>query len=341
MKKILVAEVNWLGDAILTTPVFKALKKKLPSSYLGVMAVERVRGVFDDNPYIDEVVIFDEKNKQKGFFQKLKFIKSLKKKNFDTVFFIHRSFTRILICFFAGIKERTGYKRLKSFLFLTRRISPPKEPVSRQERYLYLFERSGITIDDRMPEFFVPPQVSARVDSWLKPLCAKHSFIVGVNPSANWALKRWPQEYFSQLCDRLVKEFNCAVIFTGAGKEASVIEAVRRNMQERSYDFCGKTNLKELAALIKNTKVFISNDSGPAHLAGALGVKTLVIFGPTSEAVTSPKGKYVEIVRSDNAGCDIPCYKTDCKDNVCMSSIGVEKVYLSVKRMLVDEKKGS
>jgi len=76
MKKILIVEVNWLGDAILTTPVFKALKKKFPSSYVGVMAVERVKGVFDDNPYIDEVVVFDEKSQHKSIFQKLKFIEA-------------------------------------------------------------------------------------------------------------------------------------------------------------------------------------------------------------------------------------------------------------------------
>jgi len=99
MKKILVVEVNWLGDAILTTPVFKALKEKYPCSYTGVMAVERIRGVFEGNPYIDEVIVFDEKGAQKNILEKIKFINFLRKKRFDAVFLIHRSLPAPLFVF--------------------------------------------------------------------------------------------------------------------------------------------------------------------------------------------------------------------------------------------------
>ncbi|MFH1503827.1 MAG: lipopolysaccharide heptosyltransferase II [Candidatus Omnitrophota bacterium] len=358
MKKILVVEVNWLGDALLTTPVFKALKKQYPSSYLGVMAVERVREVFEDNPYIDEVIVFDEKGREKTIREKIKFIKFLKKKRFDTVFLIHRSFTRALICFLAGIKNRIGYSRFKNFFILNQRIYPIRSNslrvdaaptgwasngvnessnlIHRQDRYIYLFEKVGVKIEDKQGQFFVSAQAQKKADFWLEPIRKKHSLLVGINPSANWGLKRWPKEYFVELCRRLIKELNCAVIFIGAKKEKAYIEEILQNIGYQAYNFCGRTSLKELAALIKGSNLFISNDSGPAHLSASLGIKTLVIFGPTSEQVTSPKGKYVKVIKKD-VGCQIPCYELNCSDNICMKNVKVDQVYLEAKRILTDE----
>ncbi len=139
MEKILVVTVNWLGDAIMTTPVFKALKGKFPKSHVGVLAVERAKAVFDDNPYIDEVIVFDEK--RTSLQTKIDFARELKKKEYDTVFLIHRSFTRAFICWMAGIKQRIGYARFKNTLVLTKKIKPPRALLHRQDYYLYLFER--------------------------------------------------------------------------------------------------------------------------------------------------------------------------------------------------------
>ena len=133
MERILIVSINWFGDCLMTTPVFKAIKDKFPSVYLAVMAPERVSGVFDDNPFIDQVIIFDEKKNQKGLLAKLKFINYLKAQKFDTVFLIHRSLTRALICWLAGIKSRIGHLRLKNSLILTHPVSVPRIPPHRQD----------------------------------------------------------------------------------------------------------------------------------------------------------------------------------------------------------------
>ncbi|MFH1518940.1 MAG: lipopolysaccharide heptosyltransferase II, partial [Candidatus Omnitrophota bacterium] len=293
MNRILIVGVNWLGDSLLTTPVFKALKKKFPGSYLGVMVVERVREVFEDNPYIDEVIIFDERGRQRSFFAKLKFIQLLRKKKFDTVFLIHRSFTRALICFLAGIRLRIGYRRLKNSFILNKKIEPSQDLVHRQDHYLYLFEKTGIAIEDRLPSFFIPENVRGKVDRDLEPLKKEQACLIGINPSANWELKRWPRSYFANLADCLARDFKAAIIFIGTEAQRTLIEGVRAKMSQNSFNFCGKTSLKELGSLMQNLKLFISNDSGPAHLAVSLEVSTLVIFGPTSPLATAPRGRAV------------------------------------------------
>jgi len=201
---------------------------------------------------------------------------------------------------------------------------------------LRLFEKTGINIKDRMPQFFIPRGIGDKVCVDLAPIKQKYAYLVGINPSANWPLKRWPAGYFAKLCDCLIKDCNCGVIFIGAEQEKPLIEEIIGQTQGKVYDFCGKTTLKELAALIENMNLFISNDSGPAHLSASLGIKTLVIFGPTADAVTSPKGRYVKVLKK-SVECEIPCYKLSCKDNICMKKIKVNDVFFEAKKMLADE----
>jgi lipopolysaccharide heptosyltransferase II len=332
MKRILVVNVNWLGDAIMTTPVFKALKERFPGAYVAVMVVERVREVFENNPYIDEIIIFDEKKARRGFFKKIQFIKTLRAKHFDTVFLIHRSFTRALICYFAGIKERIGYRRFKNILLLNKPINAPPPHTHRQDRYLYLLEACGIPID-RSAKVYINKAEKEKFSQFINETRKENKYIVGINPSANWRLKRWPLENFANLGDRLSEELNCAIFLIGAKPDTDAVKVVSEGMKHKPYDFSAKTNIKELAALMENMDLFISADSGPAHLAVAIGIKTIVLFGPTSQHITAPRGKSVKILRKP-LECDIPCYKLNCPDNFCMKNISVNDVFLQAKLCL-------
>jgi len=138
MEKILVVTVNWLGDALMTMPVFKALKEKFPDAYIGIMAHQRVCPLFEHNPYIDQVIPFDEKGQQRSWFRRLCFIRHLRKERYNTVFLIHRSFTKALICYLSGIPNRIGYRRLKTNFLLTKLIDSPPLPLHRQDYYCYL-----------------------------------------------------------------------------------------------------------------------------------------------------------------------------------------------------------
>ena len=261
------------------------------------------------------------------------FARELKKKEYDTVFLIHRSFTRAFICWMAGIKQRIGYARFKNTLVLTKKIKPPRALLHRQDYYLYLFERYGIPIKERYPQFFVPQDIRNKVNEYVKTIKGQYTHLVGINPSGNWHLKRWPRECFAELSDRIMSELNCLVVFVGTKENFRYIESVAARMKNKPLNMCGKTSLKELAALIEQTELFISNDSGPAHLAAALRVPTMVLFGPTVPQITSPRGQTVTIMRED-VRCKTPCYNLRCEDNICMKKIKVKNVFQKTKEHL-------
>jgi lipopolysaccharide heptosyltransferase II len=332
MNRILVVEVNWLGDCILTLPIFKALKEKFPLSYIGVMAPERVAEIFQDNPYIDEVIEFDEKTAHKSLISKIKFIKLLRKKKFDTAILIHRSFTRAFICVLAGIKTRIGFRRFKTSFVLTKKVTPPREPIHRGDYYFSLLEGIGIRIKDKTPCLFIKEGEPKHVESLVNDCGRKYSYLVAINPSANWPLKRWPWMNFVQLIGDLTN-IGCAVFLIGAQKDKNIVQKILERVGKCVFNLCGKTTLKELTAILDKMDILISSDSGPTHLAAALGKKVLVLFGPTSPLITGPRGKEVYILRGE-VGCKIPCYNLECKDNLCMKKITPQEVFIRVREIL-------
>jgi len=332
MKRILVVNVNWLGDCILTLPTFKALKEKFPSSYVGAMVVKRLKSIFENNPYIDEVIEFDEKTIHRSLISKIKFVNLLKKKNFDTAILIHRSFTRAFICTLAGIERRIGFKRLKNYFVLTLKVNYPQKDIHRADYYFSLFEKMGIPIRDRIPNFFIKDEEKQKAEDLLKDYKKNFSYLVALNPSSNWPLKRWPHKNFAHLINNL-GEINCGIFLIGAEKDKDVVKKILERVNTDVVNLCGKTSLQELAAILERMDILISGDSGPAHMAASLGIKVLVLFGPTSPLITGPRGENVYIFRKE-IDCKIPCYKLDCKDNLCMKRITPHEVLCKVRDIL-------
>jgi len=328
MRKILVVEVNWLGDCVMSLPVFSALKEKFRDSYIGVMCPERVKELFEIIPSVDEVIEFDEKDTHRGFLSKIKFIKELKKKRFDTAFLLHRSFTKALICKLANIKERIGFKRKKTKFLLTKRVKPQKS-LHRRDYYFSLFEATGVPIKDKMPRLTLTSPLISLANKFFRK---DDSFWIGINPSANWTLKRWPLFHFVSLIKYLLKE-DVKIVIVGQKKDQATGEKLASLEKERIFNLCGKTILKELISVLNQIDLFISADSGPAHLSSALGKETIVLFGPTSPSITAPSGEKVHILRKD-VGCKIPCYNLKCKDNICMKKITPEEVFLKIKEIM-------
>jgi lipopolysaccharide heptosyltransferase II len=339
MRRVLIVGVNWLGDAVMTTPAFRALKENNSSLYLAVMTVERTKGIFEDNPYIDEIIIFDERSTHRKVADKFRFIKYLRRKNIDTVFLIHRSFTRAAICWAAGIKTRIGYARLKNNFILSKKVSPLNEDAHRQDKYLGIFQARGVAFRTLTPQIFISEKTRKQAVNMIQALSGGCPLVIGVHVGANWASKRWRPDYFAQLCDRLIQELGAVVIFTGSKKDKALVDEVLGLMCQKPHDICGRTTLKGLAGLIEQMSLFISSDSGPAHLSAAVGTPTLILFGPTSEAQTAPRAKRVLFLRKYN-DCKIPCYDQSCKNNVCMSAISVEDAYQAVNKLLSSEEPG-
>ncbi|MCM8800955.1 MAG: lipopolysaccharide heptosyltransferase II [Candidatus Omnitrophica bacterium] len=333
-KKILIFNVNWLGDVLFSTATIRNIRRNYPESFIACIIPGGCYPILKDNPYLNEIIIFDEKDRHRGIFRKIDFIRLLKAKNFDVVFLLHRSFTRALICFLAGIPERIGYITKKRSFLLTRKI-PSLSPIEfhRIDYYLNIIEKAGLRVEDRFLDFFIQPQDSEFVDRFLKEnLLSDEDFLVGLNPGGNWLPKRWPKAYWAELADRLIKEFGAKVIFTGSIFDKKDIEDILGLMLQRPILTCGLFNLKQLGALCKRLKLFISADTGPLHIANTVGTRRIIaLFGPTSPQVTGPYPLKNVIILKKDVGCKIPCYTVDCQDNRCMKAITVDEVLEKVR----------
>jgi len=332
-RKILVVEVNWLGDVLFSTAAIRAIKNKYPDSYLACLLHKRCKEVLVGNPYVDEIIILDEEGEHRGFKGLIKLVRQLKVGKFDIVYLFHRSFTRTLACFLAGIKTRIGYFTAKRRCLLTESVSPPEGIFHRAAFYHYLVTRTLTNDKDILhSDFYVDDEDSAYVASVLEEEgLDKSAKVVVMHPSGNWPLKRWPKENFAQLADTLINEFGVSVVFSGAVKERDIIKDILDTMKNKAVSLCGRINLKQLGALLNKANIVISADSGPLHIAVALYRPTVALFGPTSIDVTGPLTKKDLILLKRGTDCAIPCYKEDCPDNVCMKNITPQDVAKAIE----------
>ncbi|MCA9399852.1 MAG: glycosyltransferase family 9 protein, partial [Candidatus Omnitrophica bacterium] len=195
MKRILVINVNWLGDVIFSIPVFKALRQAYPQARIVCMAVPRVREVLECVEAIDDIIEYDEKGRHWTPWGKLGLIIRLRREKFDTAFLLHGSKTRALLASWAAIPQRIGYDTKGRSKYLTKAIPVPKESLHRSEYYLRVIEEAGIKAQDKTPGLKISEKAKEEVKELLsrKGIAEPESFIV-INPGGNWDLKQWPKE---------------------------------------------------------------------------------------------------------------------------------------------------
>ena len=329
MGRILIVNVNWIGDVIFSTPFIKAVREAHPGSYVACLLHPRCVEILKDNPRIDEIIVYDEEGSHRSLLGKLKLITNLKNKKFDTAFILHRSFTKALITFLAGIKERIGYPTKHRSVFLTKAVEISDEEVSHKvEYFLNLARASGIDARDIAYEFFIKDSDRQRVRQFLKENgVLDKDLLVVLCPGGNWDMKRWPKENFAKLGDLFIDDLGAKVVISGAKKDMSLAEDIRKLMKGKPAISCGKTTLKELGALLERVDLAVANDTGPMHLAVAMKTNVVALFGPTSPHLTGPYGPGSYRVIWKNEECDTPCYDVACAENRCMALITVEEVF--------------
>ena len=335
MKRILVVNVNWVGDVIFSSPVFKALKEAYPQARISCLAVPRVQEVLESIPGIDEIILYDEEGGHKNPFVKLRFIYELKKRRFDAAFLLHRSLTRALLVFCAGIPQRIGYDTKRRGVFLTRRIQPATDAIHRCDYYLNVVRSFGIPVKDGTTSLNVTADAQTQVkDILLSHDVKEDDLLVVIHPGGNWNLKRWPKDNFILLAQRLSEDFQAQVVISGALQDVPLVEEIASQLKCRVIVLAGKINLKQLIALMRRADFVISADSGPLHIASSVGSDVIGIFGPTRPEVTGPRGKGRAFISFRDVGCNRkPCYYLQCPDNVCMQSVTVKDV-LDVVRQI-------
>ncbi|RJP29700.1 MAG: lipopolysaccharide heptosyltransferase II [Candidatus Omnitrophota bacterium] len=335
-KRILIFNVNWLGDVLFSTAVIRNLKRNYPDSYIACCVPGRCLQIIKGNPHLDEIIIYDERGKAKGLMPRLKFINMLKTKKFDTVYLLHRSFSRALMCRLAGIPERIGYHTKKRAFLLTKAIKQPKkDSMHRIDYYLNILKESGLACHDRHTEFTFDDMDMLAVGNFFKENdLDDKGLLIAINPGGNWLPKRWPKENWAKLADLIISELKAKVIITGGSQDLKLSKEIEGLMKNKPVISVDIFNLKQLGALLSRIPLFITADSGPLHIASSVGCRNIIaIFGPTSASVTGPvPGDNTLIIQKD-VGCKIPCYEVKCPDNRCMKAITPEEVLKEIKKI--------
>lgn len=335
MKRILVVNVNWLGDVVFSTPVFRALKEKYPCASITCLVVPRVATVIQQIPFVDEIIVYDEKGRDRFLWGKIRLVSHLRSKKFDVAFLLHGSWTRALIVFLAGIPLRVGYDVKKRGWLLTHRVFVEKGLIHRSDAYLKVLEPLKISVGDRTTFLDTSEDAMTGIRTLLFNAGIKENDLcVVAHIGGNWDLKRWPFENFAKLFDILAENLNAKIVICGGQDDIALAQKVCSLTKHKPYILAGKTTFIELVALMKMASVVVSADSGPLHIASSVGAKVVGLFGPTHPFVTGPRGSGKNSFIFHDVGCNkTPCYYLNCPDNVCMKAITVDDVIQKIREL--------
>lgn len=341
-QRVLIVKPSSLGDIIHSLPFLKALKGLYPEAELYWLVNRGFEKILEGNPYLSGIIPFDRsiwsrdpKKGIKGFIEIVKTIRSMK---FDMVFDLQGLFRSGLISFLTGSKERIGlkYSRELSSIFYTKRLGYSKNDNHAVLRNLSILSETrliekdlGIPVEEVEFRIIITDKEKERIKELLS--FREEDTYIAFNPFGGWKSKRWGVDKYIRLGNLLRKE-GYRIVLLGGPKDIEEAKMIASNMEGEPILTAGRTDLKELAALLKHVNLLVTNDTGPMHIAAAVGTPTVAIFGPTDPNRTGPYGEG-HIVITSGVDCS-PCFRKKCREMICMDSIGVEDVMGAVKRIL-------
>jgi heptosyltransferase-2 len=335
LKKILVMRTDRLGDVILSTPVIANLRKAYPKSHIAFLCRPYTKEVLENNPYLDEIIIYDKNKEHKNFLSSLKFCLALRKKKFDAVFILNPNNRSNIIAFLSGIPKRIGLNRKMGNL-LTMRIEDRKYEGKKHELdyTLDILKEAGVPATEKQPYFPVKEESRKKIEELLIERGIDKNDIAVIHPSASCPSKRWPEENFIKLTRLINKKTNLKVVIISAKDEKKYAEELAK---EEVFDFRGILTISDIGALLKRSKIFISNDSGPVHIAASLDVPVISIFG-RSDPGLSPKRWKPLGEKSFYIHKAISCKKClahKCINNfLCLKMISPDEVFALIQKIL-------
>ena len=334
--RILIIKPSSLGDIVHSMPTVAALRQRFPSARITWLVKREWAAVLEGNPHLDEVLALDLS--PKGW---LAAIRAVRAGRFDTVVDLQGLLRSAVLGWISGAPVRIGFTngREGSPWFYTERVPVPSPSMHAVDRYLLTAKYLGADPGEVKPSEFSLPhdaQAQARVEVLLAA-AGVHAgaTLVAMNPSARWNTKRWPLDSFAAVGDRLQQDGTARVVLIGGRDERHVGKQVLRAMRTAPIDLMGQTTLKELIALLRRARLLVTNDSGPMHLAAAVGTPVIALFGPTDPARTGPYGAGHTVLRS-GVPCS-PCFSRRCTNAVeleCLTSIRPENVIEAAMRLL-------
>jgi heptosyltransferase-2 len=339
IRRVLVRSTNWVGDALMTEPALDALSKNFPAASLTVLARPWVAAVFRHHPAVNELLEYDPAGPDRGPGGFLRTARKIRASRFDLAVLFQYAFGAGLMVWLAGVPERLGHATDGRRLLLTRPVALRPEDRQRHvvDLYLELLRRAGLEAGRSDPVFYLGAEAERVAEEKLAGRGLAGSFLLGLAPGAAFgSAKRWSAERFAAAADRILEKTGGAALIFGGDSEAVVSRAVREGMKAPAWDLAGGTSLTEAGALIQRCGLFLTNDSGLMHVAGAVGTPLVAVFGSTDAATTGPAASRARVVQSP-VDC-APCLKRRCPlpSHRCMDLVTPDMVVEAALGLLAE-----
>lgn len=324
IKTILFLRHDRVGDMVLSTAVFKALKRKYPAARLTILASERNHEIIQNNPYVDEILIY----KGIGWF-----VKEICKRNFDLTIdpFNTYKLKQAFMAYISGAKYRIGFEEAGREIFFNIKgpgLSPVKHLV---EHMLELVSYLGCDVDNCYPEIFLTKEeISWATENLAANGINTNELIIAIHPGAFYPSQRWPAERFGEIAKRILENRVEILVFGNKGEE-SLLKTVQ-DITGGKIKIFYRLQLRQFMALLSHCNLLICNNSGPLHIASALRLPTVSVMGPTVTPLWLPWGNNHIVIRK-GLSCS-PCNKAICSDHECMKSITVDEVMEAVRSQI-------
>ena len=326
-RKILVRATNWVGDAVMSIPALRALRETFPEAEISILAKPWVADLYGREPFCHRVIAYTPST----LAEKWRAGRALRAEQFDAAILLQNAFEAAAVAYAAHIPERIGYARDGRSVLLTRAIPVPKRgEIHRHERFYYLelLRRAGILKTLPECEMIRLDGAAAAREAGLARFRALRmgEMIVGVSPGAAYGTaKQWLPDRFAAAASRVARDMGGQIAIFGSSSERDLCEYVAETATAPARNFAGQTSLAEFIEMAAACRVYLTNDSGAMHIASALGVRTVAVFGATDDVGTGPTGPLARIVR-EPVECS-PCLKRECPiDHRCMTRVGADRV---------------
>lgn len=286
-ENILVAQTSFLGDVVLTTPLVAALRRRFPAARISILCTPRGREILEGHPDIDEIITLDKPRDGGRRASLRQTARALRARRFTLALSPHKSLRTALLLFLAGIPRRVGFRQSAGWFLYHRRVhrDPARHDV---ERNLSLLDALGVPSSGFRRAPVIEPTAAAR-ESVARMFAALGvdggAPVIGVNPGSVWATKRWTAQGYADLIGALRRRSGARVVLFGGPDDREVVDRVLALSGDAAVSLVGRVGLRELAAAIERCSVFITNDSGPMHVAVARGVPVVAIFCATTPAL--------------------------------------------------------
>ncbi|MGB0909416.1 MAG: lipopolysaccharide heptosyltransferase II [Nitrospirales bacterium] len=347
--KIVVRAPNWIGDAVMCTPALLDLRASYPRAHITLWGRPAIVELLKGHPGIDHVMSYEHQGVHSGLLGKYRLIKQLRLARFDLAILLQNAFEAAFLTFLAGIPNRWGYGTDGRSFLLSKAVPVASQKRSaHQVQYYQLLMQSLVgRIRSRGLQLVLSNQDEKRIDQRFPELMtSRGDYLIGLNPGSVYgSSKRWLPDRFAELAERVMNQIqetvgsnaNVTCVVVGGVGEESLAHAISSLMRSNTIVLTGKTTLRELMGIIKRCSLFLTNDTGPMHIAAAFNVPMVAIFGSTDPHHTAPYG-LEDMVVQGKASCS-PCFLRSCPiDHRCMTQVSVQQAYeVAMKQFLRKE----